>query len=231
MNDTNSAFKALAIAISAFAAIALFWAVILVFVLVGEGSALVVKAGAASDTASGLKITDVTGGITALCALFVAAFSLWTARRHNSLSVRPHLSIVRVIENKEKTKKGLYIRNHGLGPALVDELIIEIDSKKVVIRKYQDLKQLFDLYAFDRGDLGVYWMDLLPKDGCERFVWLENEAEEKKEEFKRLMFDVRLIVKYRSFYEERRSVSYEMKEEAEPDARANARAAPSRGSS
>ena len=142
MNADNSALKALAIAISALAAIALFWAVILTFVLMHEGHQLV-RAGEAPAVASGLKITDITGGITALCALFIATFSLWTARRHNSLSVRPHISIVRVIANMDGKKEGLYLRNHGLGPALVDELIIEIDAKKTVIRRYTSWRQVF----------------------------------------------------------------------------------------
>lgn len=182
--------------------------------------------GGLSVVATGLKITDITGSITALCALFVAALSLWTVRRHNSLSVRPHISIVRVIENNQGMKEGLYLRNHGLGPALIDKLVIEIDTKKTVITRYQDLKQLFALYDFDVRDLGIYWMDLLPKDGCERFLWIESNCEAKKEVFKRLMYDVRLIVKYRSFYDEQKSASFEMREETEADARAKARYTP-----
>lgn len=197
MSNEHSALKALAVAISAFPLIALFWAIILVLAITHASNQLIARGGEISAAASDLKITDITGGITALCALFVAGFSLWTVRRHNILSARPRISIVRVIKNNDGKKEGLYLRNHGLGPALIDELIIEIDAKKTVISRYQDLKRLFELYDFECEDLGVYWMDLLPKDACERFIWLESEKEDKKEEFKRLMFDTRLEIQVR----------------------------------
>jgi hypothetical protein len=161
---------ALAVAISAFALIALFWAVVLMIVLIGEGPSMSATASGATAIASSLKITDVIGVFIAFCALLVAVGSLLISLRHHRLSVRPKISIVRVIENNDNHKKGLYLRNHGLGPALITGIKIELKSKKTVIRCYEDLKNLFSLYTFQRNDLGTYWLEVLPKDACERLI-------------------------------------------------------------
>ncbi len=199
-------YTALAIAISAFALIALFWAMVLLIVVCGGGSSIT---STVSGATGGLKITDITGGMTAFCALLVAVGSLWISLRHHRLSVRPKISIVRVIENNDAHKKGLYLRNHGLGPALITSITVELKSEEIVIRRYEDLKIIFSRYAFQPGDLCTYWLEVIPKDACERLIWLESDSFSADEEFKRLMSDTRLTVTYESFYKEKEVEVYE----------------------
>lgn len=212
MRDTTAnPAAALAIAISAFAAIGLFWALILVFILLDQGPAILGFGTRASALASHLKLGALIGGggLTALFALFVSVGSLWFTRRHNRLSVRPRVSIVRIVENNDNKKKGLYLRNHGLGPALIDEIIFEVKSDGKVFNAYESFRDfVFSEYRFVRGDLGVYWLDLLPKDATERVLWLEDD--EADDEFKALLFDVRMKVRYSSFYGEHWEEVYEM---------------------
>lgn len=211
VSEQTSSFAALAIAVSAFAAVGLFWAVILVLVLLGQGPALAKTGSAASGAVGGIKITDITSGLTALFALAVASGSLWFTRRHNRLSVRPKISIVRVIENNDGTKKGLYLRNHGLGPALISEITFESKSTEHTYRRVEELSRLlFSHYAFQSGELGIYWLEVLPKDACERLLWLESDQPEVNDDFQALLSDIRLVVKYRSFYGEPDIETFEM---------------------
>jgi hypothetical protein len=207
-NCSICAATALAIAIAGFALIALFWGTVLLFVLNAGDSAAATSTDISGVATGRLKITDITGGITAFCALIVAVGSLYISMRHHRLSVMPKLSIVRVIENNDGEKKGLYLRNHGLGPAIIAGIVIELKSQNKIIHCYEDLKIIFSLYGFEIGDLGTYWLDVLPKDACERFIWLESSANSANEEFMELMKDIKLTVLYESFYEEKRMATY-----------------------
>lgn len=208
--NTDHGFYALAIAFSAFASIGLFWAVILLAILSDQGTEVTEKAGSAAGVFNGIKITEITGGVIALFALLVAAGSLWLTRRHHRLSVKPRISIVRVVANNDKLKEGLYLRNHGLGPALIEEISFEIRSAKKTFRSYSELKKfLLPDYGFYSGDIGSYWLELLPKDACERLIWLESDKPSAKAKFKLLLNELKLTVKYRSLYEEQETEIYE----------------------
>ena len=59
------------------------------------------------------------GSIIALLALFVAIWSITSSRKHNRLTVRPHL--YETIETDSiNFICGFYIANKGLGPALIN---------------------------------------------------------------------------------------------------------------
>lgn len=202
-------YTALAVSISALALVLLFWAIILVVILIGSGPTLAVKGNNAGSLLSGVKITDLTGGFTALCALAVAVGSLIISFRHHRLSVRPRLSIIRVVKNNDGKKKGLYVRNHGLGPALIKSIRFESKSQNLVMESREELGKITLHYALASGDLGNYWLDMLPKDSCERLLWLEVDSFATKDEFDELISDIRLTITYESFYGEKEVEVYE----------------------
>ena len=166
-------------------------------------------------TDSHVSITDISTLVIAMCSVFVAIWSVVWTRRHNMLSVKPLLSIVRVIDNNDGQKRGLYLRNHGLGPAIIESISIKIPRKNIEFKEYGDLSKIFDLYQLKKGDLGVYWLDLLPKDVCERFLWLESDGSNEKEEFKKLMFALVFTVEYSSFYGKKGKAKFKMQENVE----------------
>lgn len=77
-----------------------------------------------------------TTDVIATCSLVVAAlafisttFQLWSTHRHNKLSVRPLLTwhIARRAE-KDGTTIAYVLRNHGLGPAVVNDRYFSKDA-------------------------------------------------------------------------------------------------------
>jgi hypothetical protein len=204
-SEKSDSSCALAIAVSALAAISLFWAVVLIAVLLNQGPSLAQTLATSTDSNGGLKPTDITGGLTALCALAVASGSLWLTRRHNRLSVRPKISVVQVIDNSDNKKIGLYLRNHGLGPALIEEISFEVRNGPI-LRSFQNLRMFLfanNKYYFIPKELGALWLEVLPKDACEGLLWLESKETNAAAQFKRLLSDLRLVVQYRSFYGEK----------------------------
>jgi hypothetical protein len=65
-------------------------------------------------------IGDNAAIIVALCAFGVAVYQAYATRRHNRLSVRPHLVVFTERHNDNgKGKFAVTLRNSGLGPAII----------------------------------------------------------------------------------------------------------------
>lgn len=72
--------------------------------------------------------------IVALLALFVAIWSITSSRKHNKLTVRPHL-YESMREESVNLKCGFYLVNKGLGPALITSTIYYLDGIAVEFRE------------------------------------------------------------------------------------------------
>ncbi|MGZ0656577.1 hypothetical protein ACWPKS_13315 [Coraliomargarita sp. W4R72] len=148
-------------------------------------------------------LSDFASIFVASCALFVSIWSVRSQQRHNKQSVRPKLFPVRVGPNRDGTRLGVYLRNHGLGPAYIKQLSFEPPGLKKKISQTDDLQRIFDAYDFDHHDLGQYWLQVIPKDGLERILWLEETSSPKKiSEFNRMLDGAYLYVEYESSYGE-----------------------------
>lgn len=66
--------------------------------------------------------------IVALLALIVAVGSFWVQRKHNRLSVKPHLTTFTEREH-DKKRAVVWLRNNGLGPALITSYEFLLDGK------------------------------------------------------------------------------------------------------
>ena len=79
--------------------------------------------------------------IISTCALALTFYGLWATRRHNRLSVTPHLCS---FFHKLMKEDGLYLtydlNNNGIGPARITKFILFRDGKEVA--KVQD--ELFE---------------------------------------------------------------------------------------
>lgn len=64
----------------------------------------------------------------ATCAMIVTIWQGWISRKHNKLSVKPHLDYERHI--RKDSPIILSIKNHGLGPAIIKSIIFNINGKK-----------------------------------------------------------------------------------------------------
>ncbi len=66
----------------------------------------------------------------ALVALILAVWQGWVARKHNKLSVEPAIILYCEHVSDPKAEKWvMYLKNTGLGPAIVDEYIVGIFGK------------------------------------------------------------------------------------------------------
>jgi len=77
-------------------------------------------------------VTGISSIFVAVCALIVSICAGVVAREHNRLSVKPHLTSW---TDDHINEKGLFrykLMNNGLGPALVEKIVLRIDGNEVV---------------------------------------------------------------------------------------------------
>jgi len=102
--------------------------------------------------------------IIALCALLFTAYQIIVQRRHNILSVQPHITTFsNKNRNKEAAQLQVELMNNGLGPAFINEFQVYLDGKPCeanvaidsLLKNYQVKKQvsvLTDDYAMPSGE-------------------------------------------------------------------------------
>jgi hypothetical protein len=88
---------------------------------------------------------DITPSeVTSVCALVVSVASLWATRRHQRLSVTPHLADY---TNKLTANEGLTltyeISNNGIGPARIRSFVLFRDGKAFPKKKEDDYVEKF----------------------------------------------------------------------------------------
>ncbi|PHS39620.1 MAG: hypothetical protein COB07_06110 [Sulfurovum sp.] len=68
-----------------------------------------------------MEIEKLASIIVAGCALFVAVYSSYQARKHYRLTVRPALTLSNIFRG-ESEFYGIQLKNSGPGPALLDSI-------------------------------------------------------------------------------------------------------------
>ena len=86
------------------------------------------------------KYAEVATIFIAVLALTVSIWDRIETRKHNRLSVVPHLDIVRRYSGLGE--KGLYIENNGLGPAIIRSVIINYSDSVIDFSSAKDLTSL-----------------------------------------------------------------------------------------
>ena len=79
----------------------------------------------------------IVSAFIALCALGLSVISLMFTRKHNRLSVRPHLRIDFCRKRPNDCK--IIICNHGLGPAIIEDIYLYSVNTQSKIRIYEFL--------------------------------------------------------------------------------------------
>jgi hypothetical protein len=83
-------------------------------------------------------------GFVALLALFVSVWQGYITRKHNILSVRPHVEIT---YNSLFDDYSVEISNNGLGAAIVKEVVLSFDGKTCLMNDESNIK-VFLNYLF-----------------------------------------------------------------------------------
>lgn len=99
---------------------------------------------------SSLSSSDVIAICAVAIALIALGISIWQgylARKHNHLSVKPHINIENTKVNGSAFTTSL--NNNGIGPAFISSLSISCDGKNHPIKNHNDYKKLFNLIGID----------------------------------------------------------------------------------
>ena len=152
-------------------------------------------------------VIAISSTIIALCALVATFWQACVARRHNRLSVTPYLTTW-----SHHDDKGVYkvdILNNGIGPALIKNFLVFVDSHEVkgqdavIIRKA--LKILFPNYEYSvyNSFLSEGYM-MAPKEGrCLINIQFSGKVFPAPEEIEHATKRVKIVIRYESIYKEK----------------------------
>lgn len=90
-------------------------------------------------------IGDNAANIIALSAVAVVTYQAWLTRKHNRLSVRPHLQTYIDRQDGEGVfKYELHLRNNGLGPAVIKKWTVYLDGIEQPLPTPKDVQGFFE---------------------------------------------------------------------------------------
>ena len=148
--------------------------------------------------------------VVAVSALFIAFYSAQQTRKHNRLSVKPHITAFPNTDiNPRECLLSVELMNNGLGPAIIKKYLIYFDGKIVADTDYNTLKNFFDnLIKSKKKEVYQHTIAALGKDYAmpanEKRVIISIKfpikSKETEKEFEELLDKFDLIVEYESFY-------------------------------
>ena len=154
-------------------------------------------------------ITGITGVIVASCAIIISIWQGMVNRKHNRMSVRPHLTTWRQID----PSNGYYqvdLINNGIGPALIEKFCVKVDGKVLPGAELEvietAMKILFPNNAYTLGKAYVgKGYAMAPKERCTivSVQFLEKPGPSIETVEHALLRRADLEITYTSFYGER----------------------------
>jgi len=151
----------------------------------------------------GNNIAEIIG----LCALVFTAYQAYILRKHNKLSVRPHLSDFNERSRSEnESTLAFKIVNNGLGPAEITDWSLQLNGEELKYSEHETVENLINnvlggrVIGFTIGALGVGYM--MPINEIKTILNLRFKVES-EENFDSILnsFDgLDLIVEYKSMY-------------------------------
>ncbi len=141
-------------------------------------------------------IVEVMSFIVALCALFFTYYQTKATRKHNHLGVKPYLRFGWTASDRDE---GIWLKNVGLGPAIIKNLRIYQKDKEIKSKELQD--QMFDLGL----ETGVLIIDPGAVFPVNEERWLlqskhDTLTKEQQEKFWGLLDGIKFDLSYKSFY-------------------------------
>ncbi|MCE5319170.1 MAG: hypothetical protein LLG04_17635 [Parachlamydia sp.] len=166
------------------------------------------------------RITTIATVIIAITALGVSIWQGIETRKHNRLSVRPHLVFLTDFSPQD-SELGIYIKNNGVGPAYIKDVEISVNGK-VIPNSSCNWKSI--LNSLNIPDLAPWMEWLCFNEGAsiknDEVIGLltvkrENITKEKFESLKKAISQIDIQIRYVSSYEDCFSLKYK-KVKAQP---------------
>lgn len=158
------------------------------------------------------KIELSSSDIIAICASIVAisalATSIWQAymtRKHNHLSLRPHLNL----ELSQSMGKPIYcgITNDGIGPGFIQSYEIICDGKPHEIVNYNDYKNVFEQIGVKFDEISHFVKSfnkdtsIAPDKDLRLFVFPSTETDDNHHKLiKSNLPRLEILIKYKCIY-------------------------------
>ncbi len=152
-------------------------------------------------------IAGLSSAVIALCAFALTIWQAYIARRHNMLSVTPHLTTWSHMD-KVNNKYEVQLLNNGIGPAFIRSFQIQVDGQPITGEGYEPiekaLKGLFPQSQYTSYQAFVARGYAMAVNESRLLVTLQflgdnvPPIEEVERNFKR----ARLLIEYSSIYEQ-----------------------------
>lgn len=141
--------------------------------------------------------------IIALCALVFTAYQAVATRKHNKLSVKPHLT---TFSKSNPDSFTVQLSNNGLGPAIIRNYVLEFDNKPYEFKDSDEAtKYLRELLGDLVGELKVAILinghAISAKDNIDILdITYKHKDHNEFEKLKTIIKRMALRVEYQSIY-------------------------------
>ncbi|ELE5026058.1 hypothetical protein RDG65_001326 [Vibrio fluvialis] len=162
-----------------------------------------------ANTFSNISIADIASSIIALCALIFAIWQGLKQRKHDRLSVKPHIDIFEERNHlDENVSFALELQNNGLGPAIIKSHKVykreDEDDEYVEVEDFEnDLKKVFEIENIDttewHKDVGL---SANTKHKYLAFNIKSNDAEAREQVRTAMYLRYKIEIEYESMYGE-----------------------------
>ena len=97
------------------------------------------------------EIMAVCAVLIALSALFVSVLQAYLTRKHNRLSVRPHLELIKNISPSGPAS--IVLKNHGTGPAIIKKIRVYVDKEEYFADDDDSFKAALEKLGISERDI------------------------------------------------------------------------------
>lgn len=147
-------------------------------------------------------VVAASAAVIALAALGVSVWQGILTRRHNKLSVTPHLRLDGHLAYDKPIE--ITLENCGIGPAFIEQFVLELDGKEILGSR---IERVIKLLAALNLEHGVYFFTLGPGDSVkpgDRQVLLSfpdsaNNLVE-NEKIRAVFPRIKFLINYKSIY-------------------------------
>ena len=156
-------------------------------------------------------------GIIAISAVILTGTQIYFYKKHNKLSVKPHLdNFATSIEKDGYLEYILYLNNNGLGPADIESFVVKYNDEIISTDNAQETQQIIrnkiaENYSCENY-VGVYTKgSVLPTNEKNILlkIILPISSDEEMNNFTAFLDRFDLIIEYKSFYGEIFTISTE----------------------
>ncbi len=153
-------------------------------------------------------IAGISSAVIALCAFFLTIWQTCITRKHNKLSVTPHLTTW-THSDKSKSLYSVELLNNGIGPALINHFEIQVDGYPMIGEGLEPiekaLKLLFPQYQYTSSQSFVSKGYMMSAKETRNLVTIQFHGENlpDPEEVEHATKRARLLIEYESIYKDK----------------------------